>query len=467
MKLKTTSALQVVLLCVFCATVFVASAQTRQVRRDTLRIKPTKDVEVSMEVPAQKGNTLYIINSSKNLDIKTWGESKVKIVSTVTIDEDATAGSNTEMFEKAGITLRSTSNRVELNARGTATPTLYGTSVEGLIYHNDFQQITLVPGKEGTTSTVVGYKTKRKTITVFVPQDVKLDIDTRSSDVIIRDDYKQARFNLASTNLDAQNIDDLSMLARFSVVNVGDLDDAQIEFENGTFRANKIENLDIDSKSSTIEYEDGENIYLRSQRDNYSIESIKKIEGRKQFGELRIDKLSTLLDIEGNNADVKVRNILPTVERIKLSNSYADVRLPLRHLENYSVAFQGNYSTVFAPFEKNVIKEERPAGENKLGKTTQKVNAENKKAEANTDEVVVVEGHKLSASTINGYGNLDTGSRSLLNNAIGSTFTLKGEYFSQTNGEISPSKFTASVGDEKGKKTKFDLTCNSCTIDFK
>ncbi len=34
-------------------------------------------------------------------------------------------------------------------------------------------------------------------------------------------------------------------------------------------------------------------------------------------------------------------------------------------------------------------------------------------------------------------------------------------------GDTSPRKFTASVGDTKGKQTKFDIVCHQCTLDFK
>jgi hypothetical protein len=440
-----------------CILAGVAVSAQNKMKADTVYVKPTKDVEVTMEVPAQKGNTIYIQNSTRNIDIKTWSESKVKVVSTVAVEEDAKVGTGTEMFEKNGITLRSTSNRVELNAKPTTSHSGFGTTkgyssinlLDGYTYYNtDIHALS-------PSATVIGRPTgaalKKRTLTIYVPEGVKLDIDNRSSDIIIRNDYKEAKFNLTSSNLDAQNIDELSLIAKYSVVNIGDMVDAQVEFENGTLRAMNVKQLDIDSKSSTIEYETGDNVYMRSQRDNYSIENIKKIEGRKQYGELRINKLHTLLDLEGNNADVKIRNIMENVEKIKLNNKYADVRLPIRNLQNYSVAFEGTYSTVFAPFEKTEIKEEKKETAVKTSKAV--------------DEIVEVQGLERKAlsdaakggSATSVYGGLPTAR----------TRTVSGIYNTQPGGEISPAKFTASVGDSKGKKTKFELVCHSCTIDFK
>jgi hypothetical protein len=433
----------------------IVSAQSK-FKVDTIHYKPTKDVEVTMEVPAQKGNTIYIVNSTRNIDIKTWGESKVKVISTVAVEEGAKVGTGTEMFENAGITMRSTSNRVELNSRGSSSATRWtgatGYSSGVNVIHDGHAYYTEVDGLIPTTKVIGARPTmtasKKRTLTIYVPEGVKLDINNRSSDIILRDNYKEARFDLTSSNLDAQNIDDLSLLAKYSVVNLGDLNDAQVEFEHGTLRAMNVKQLDIDSKSSTIEYEIGDNVYMRSQRDNFSIESIKKVEGRKQYGELRINKLFNVLDIEGNNADVKIRNIMDDVEKVKLNNKYADVRLPLRNLENYTVAFEGNYSTVFAPFEKTVIKDE-------------KKEADVKKSKAGDEIVEVQDLESRALSNAAGGGSGAKVYRSL------SPITASALYNGQRTGEISPSKFTASVGDAKARKTKFELVCHSCTIDFK
>ncbi len=48
----------------------------------------------------------------------------------------------------------------------------------------------------------------------------------------------------------------------------------------------------MDSKSSTIEYEKGNYLYVRSQADNYTIDAIDKVDGRKVYGSFKIDQLN-------------------------------------------------------------------------------------------------------------------------------------------------------------------------------
>ncbi len=184
----------------------------------------------------------------------------------------------------------------------------------------------------------------------------------------------------------------------------------------------------MDSKSSTIEYEKGNYLYVRSQADNYTIDAIDKVDGRKVYGSFKIDQLNNSFDLEGNNVDIKFRNIGPDVTLIKINNKYGDVRLPVKNLKNYYVDFIGNYSTVFAPFQKEVVKEEEEK--------------KDEKKEGDGDS-------KLKDVVVTGYAQ---------------DYRKGG---AAGVGEVAPRHFTSAVGDTKGKHTRIELTCHSCTVDFK
>lgn len=76
---------------------------------------------------------------------------------------------------------------------------------------------------------------------------------------------------------------------------------------NGRLKAENIDKLDMDSKFSTIDIASVSDIILRSSNDDYEIENAGDVKGRKTFGNLRIDNLKTSIDIEGANADIKVK----------------------------------------------------------------------------------------------------------------------------------------------------------------
>ena len=245
-------------------------------------------------------------------------------------------------------------------------------------------------------------------------------LENKYGDVVINMDLDEAKLEVNNGTLDAQNIKNLTLISDYCNVNLGNVEKGEVEFYNGTFRAQNIKDLDMDSRSSNIEYEKGEYLYLRSQTDEITIQEITKIDGRKVYGSIKVDRLNGSFDLEGNNVDIKFRDISPDVSLIKINNKYGDVRLPVKSLKNYFVDFTGYYSTVFAPFQKQVIKEE-----------------ETKTEDPQEQEKIAI----LKAAK-----------------------SFKPE---ASVGELAPRRFTSTVGDNKAKHTRIELICNSCTVDFK
>ena len=263
----------------------------------------------------------------------------------------------------------------------------------------------------------------KSSLVVYVPANVKLDLENQYGNINIADDYKDVSINLNNGSLDTRNIGTLKLIAKFATVNMGDVEDAEIEFENGNFTASNIKDLDVDSKSSTMEFDNCENIILRSQNDNYTVESVGKLEGRKSYGSFRLNKLNKSFNLDGQNADLRIKNMDAGVEMVKLKDRYADVRLPVKNLQNYSVNFSGNYSSVYGPFEKHIV--DQPASAEEGDKSPITISRDN-----------------------------------------GQVFVNGVQRFKTSSSENSPN-FNASVGDKTGRQTTFDIKCTNCTIDFK
>ncbi|MFW1452566.1 hypothetical protein ACEV8N_24210, partial [Vibrio parahaemolyticus] len=84
---------------------------------------------------------------------------------------------------------------------------------------------------------------------------------------------------------------------------------------------------DFDTKYSTVEIATVKKIIFRSTNEEYEVEEVGDIRGRKNFGNLRITKLNTSLEINGTNADIKVRNTGANLNLVHIDNKYADIRL--------------------------------------------------------------------------------------------------------------------------------------------
>ena len=421
----------------------------------------TLNKEISQEVPSTKGSLIRVVTGSRKVVIKSWDQQRVKVTLDLAYDTSAKNRSDADWFQDLGVNIKPFSNRVDILTRTTNVNLLlskvgYPTSpafkksaptavtIDGQLYSSNLAAVKPAQSNNKLEEVVVqGYKNTApviRSMSIMVPAGVKLDLENTYGDVTVSLNLESGKFKINNGTLDAQDVKDLQLIGTYCNANLGNVEKAEVEFTNGSLRAQEIKDLDLDTKSSTIEYEKGGYLYLRSQSDNITIDAIDKIDGRKTYGSIKVDKLNGSFDLEGNNVDIKFRDISPEVTLIKIVDRYGDLRLPVKSLKNYYVDFIGNYSTVFSSFQKEVVKEEEVAETDK------------KAGDKEPLKEVVVIGTKTESTKIR-------------------TSTAEGMYYNGGRagglGEVAPRHFTSAVGDTKGKHTRFELTCHSCTVDFK
>lgn len=405
------------ILILFC---FMAIAATAFSQKPVLK-------ELSHEQACTKNEPIKITNAKWNLAIKTWNQDKVKLV--IQTDANADSLAKTDWLSAIGVNFKKLNTRTEITILNYSANTggrgnnakvadLIGVNVLPTNGANQTADVSrsvppqvrafqqgLVPSTASLSSEVV---------TIYIPEQATLEITNTNTSVIVTGNIANGVFNLLNSSFDANDAGKIRLTASLSNISFHDIKEAELDISNGSrFRAVNIDVMDIESKSSTIEYEKGQSVYMRSTIDNYSIDEIGKVDGRKTYGVLRIGLLKNSLQLEGSNADIKVRNISPETEFVKINTLYADLRLPVKSLTNYEVTFEGKYSSVFAPFEMVPVK----AAEKTGNPGNEKINAQ---------------------------------------------ITTQ---FGQTPN--APANFIASAGDIKNRHTKFELTCHQCLVDFK
>ncbi len=375
--------------------------------------KDLKSKEISMELPVAKSAEIYIENS-RNLDIKVWDQPKVKIVTSVMYDGDSSKVPDAEWFEKMNFSFRSTSNsiKIKIGANGNNFYIVNGNNVSWGGTNLDF-----------ANNVAAGQGKGKKSVTIYVPKENNLDIDSKYAEIIIDGNLNKLNVDITNGGLDAGDVNKFFLRSKYSNINVGNLKNGEVELINGRFIAKDADDLDLDTKYATIEAGAVKKLKVRSTNDEYEIEEVGSIICRKNYGNLRITKLTYSMELDGTNADLKIRNIGEGLESIKINNKYADIRLPMRYVKNYTVTYQGAFSTVYASFEK------KPVAEKQESKPTGKKDNQNNNLKAPN-----MIGAVSYASSDDVDGNSDN-------------------------------HFTASVGDGKG--AKLDLKCQNCTVDFK
>lgn len=419
---------------------------------DTVKQQDLKSKEISQEINMPKGGEIYIENSSLAIQVKTWDQPKVKLVTTAYFEKESTL-TDTEWFEKMGISLKAlgTSVKIKSNNSGFGSTYRYSTSSTG---NYSLEPMTVVGYPTRISLNSTNSKAQKRVLTIYVPAGSKMDIETKYSDVQLPAGIGDVLLDISNGNLEAENLNKLRLRSKYSNANVRDIKDAEIEFSNGRFSANNIDDLDIESKYATIEMASAKKIKMVSTNDEFEVEDVADILGRKNYGNLRITRLSGSLELDGSNADIKIRNVGSNVKLIKVDNRYADIRIPLRDTKNYAVNFLGNYSTVYADFEKTPAE----VTEADMASLSKIVSVSNISATTiPAKPVQVVSG--IQGGTISGT----------LAPAQSSTMTATGKVALGTlatrSGSNTPVKFSATVGDGKG--LKIDLKCQNCTVDFK
>ncbi len=375
-----------------------------------------KSKEVSQEISTSKSPDIYIDNSSRGILVKIWDQPKVKITTTVFYEGDGKL-SDEEWLEKLNLSLRMIGSSVKIKSGSigggsyTTTSGTYawsgGSNSNGVaVFNGNGQNI-------GTKSNI------KRLVTVYVPAGSKLDIESKYADVQLSGVFTDANIDLTNGNLDAENINKLQLRSKYSNVTVENIVTAEIDFINGRFSAKNIEDADIDTKYSTIEMASVKKLIFRSTNDEYEMEEVGELRGRKNYGNLRISKLNGSFELDGTNADVKIRNVGSNLSMVKIDNKYADIRIPLRNSKNYSINYVGAYSTVYGNFEKMPLKEEPK----QVSKT---------KDDELTEQIRSINRSVMRASVTDENNN---------------------------------TRFSALVGD--GKALKINMNCQNCTVDFK
>ena len=391
-----------------------------------------KSKEVSKEISMPKGADIYIENTTRSLVIKTWDQPKVKVTTTVYFEGESKL-TDEEWLERVNLSLKTLGSSVKIKS-GTIGSNggfyAYNSSGTYSISGSGGGNVAIFNDRGQSIGTKTGIK---RIVTITVPAGSKLDVESKYADVQLPANIGDVSVDISNGNLEAENINKLVLRSKYSNANVGDVKIAELEFSNGRFSAKTIDDLDVDSKYSTIEMAAAKKLVFRSTNDEYEIEEAGEVRGRKNYGNLRITRLNNSLEVDGANADVKVRNIGPSLTLIKLDNRYADVRIPLRSVKDYSVDFTGSYSSVYGNFDKTPVS---------VAEKTDRVVSGSSNTIAPTapatsvggGDVVVVSGRLIPTRSSNW-------------------------------GDNTPSRFTATVG--SGKGLKIEMKCQNCTVDFK
>lgn len=389
-----------------------------------------KSKEVSVEVQATKGGEVLIDNTSRSVSINVWDQPRVKVTTMVYYEGDASKLSDMEWFEKLNLNVKQGVSGVKIKSGTVSGSGTYQVMGNSFNWSSTPPNGTAVFNSEGET-----IKTKRnlkRILTITVPKDAKVNLESKYADIEIVNPLVKLVADITNGNLEGEDVQRLALRSKYANVSFGNIKEGEIEFVNGHFTAKDCGKLELDTKYSNVDLASVDDLDLVSTNDEYELEEVGALHGRKSYGNIRINKLTAGFEMDGTNADIKVKNIAQSVKSIKIDDKYANLRLPLKNVTNYSIDYAGQYSTVFGNFEKK----HRDSDENGTVTTT----VTNHGKETRIEKIKIIK-------------------KSTDDEAPAPPRPPKMSFGADDDA------FTAKGGDGKGIAIK--INCQNCTVDFK
>jgi hypothetical protein len=413
---------------------------------ETRLIKKTVSREITLSSALD-----IIIDQRRNLSIKTWNENKVKIEATIQLETESQL-TDEEWLERLGINLKLFGSTVQLKSNNVNLYTIPGVTVT-----SSGSVLRTIPRQGSSTVVYKGTGELRGTIkgdqpvTLYIPAQSALEIDNKYSALKIEANVKSLILTNTYGNIDAMNIDKLYLRSNQGSFAASAIADGDMELSHTRVTLKQLAKGLLISKYATIEIETIGDLKLTSSNDEIDIDAVGSISGSKNYGSLRINQLQKRLEIDGLNADIKLRGINPSVDLIKIFNRNADLRLPIRDLKDYMVEIKGSYNSLFAPFTDVLLSDTLTIAE--IKEIAEKTTLLHNKS-------------TVTRISVDGGGGI-TYTTGVSSPTRASPVQRFPSYPGASNqGNSGTIKYTAKMG-TGNKLTRFEIVCVSCVLDFK
>jgi hypothetical protein len=318
---------------------------------------------IQMEFLVENDQLIKIDNKKMAVTIKTWDRNSIKLESTIKGQgiQDISAEN---LFHLVGVGIRSNAKEFRVESKSTLVESVNASGSKRIYRSNAalkayLDSVDKVDNRFKLVSSLANdtYKIGKTSLTLYVPAKRFLKIDSKYGDIHFDGRFTHIQIDVKNGNLKLQDVDSLKMDAEFGNISFNSIKWGKIDLDNATLIGNRLMDVNLDSESSTINYKYGERIKLDSKMDDISLGSIAIIEGDKDFKQITVDTLRVSMNLDGDNADIKISYLRPSVKFIDIKNKYGTIQVPLAQLQHFTLQVEGAAS-VFPPFENGEKKEE-------------------------------------------------------------------------------------------------------------
>jgi hypothetical protein len=446
-------------------------------RMDTLRsrqmtVVDTKNLvrkNLSQEISLKKALDVYVTMGGL-LTIKTWNENKVKLETAVWIEGNNEL-TDENWLDKLGITSKLSGDTVKVNTRQTEVYSFdYGVNRTMSINfdRNHGLNETVFYGN----GSLRGVVNSNREITLYIPSASKLGIENKYGLLALANNINDITIINTNGEINAADIGNLELRSSSGRFIAGVIKNGNINISHGRLYLRELSNGILNTAYNTIEIEKAGAIQMNSASDDIDINEAGSIIGMKSYGTLQVS-LSGNVDLEGVNSRIKLRNIAPSAELIRIFDMNTDLRIPIHELKNYAIDVRGSFINLYSSFSNKTTTDTLTSNE-AAGIKVKKDSLLELAKKLGSRNVAIAGSSSITGSrpekpddrperpvAIYVDGKLTyTASKDAPTNSA-TTITVK-----NSSSTIKSFRYTFKSGDA-GRPTKFDITCTNCTVDFK
>jgi hypothetical protein len=174
--------------------------------------------------------------------------------------------------------------------------------------------------------------------TVYMPETNDIKIDDKFGNVYMDNHSGNADLTISNGDLQARNFSGkLKLKLEFGSASMQDLDDALLNINYSNLTVRKVNSLNLNSRSSTIEMEDAATVDITSTRDKLNVKRCGSFSGETSFSRIAINELESSCTLTAKYGALKLNNVKRNFRAIQVKSEYTDMYFGFNPEDSYSL----------------------------------------------------------------------------------------------------------------------------------
>gem|GEM_PF-386670 len=174
--------------------------------------------------------------------------------------------------------------------------------------------------------------------TVYMPSANPVKIENKFGNIYLDSQRGRADITLSNGDLQARNFSgNLKLNLEFGSASIQDADEALININYSDLFIQKVNKLNLVSRSSTLDLETAASIEMESVRDKLTVKSCTSVSGEASFSRIRINELETVCSLTTKYGELKINGISKNFVNIFVRSEFTDVLLGVSPIASYSL----------------------------------------------------------------------------------------------------------------------------------